>query len=376
MNSGMKILLLLPFGIDSQQAWASGYQAWSKHEIKIYTMSGSHWKWRMHGGAVSMAKKFMADKWKPDLILATDMMDLALFKALTQKRSHEIPTVLYFHQNQLSYPWSSRDPDKKSGRDRHYAWINYTSALVADRVFFSSHFQLEGFAGALPEFLRAFPDHQELDQAGKLLEVADVLPLGIDLSALDAAKPKAKALNEPPIVLWNHRWEYDKGPKDFFSLLYKLAEKGLDFRLVVMGKEFSSRPKIFDEAKERLASYILHWGYAKSKSTYIDWLWKADVLPVSSKQDFFGISVLEAIFTETYPLLPMNLAYPQHISPFDYPDHYYERKSELKLKLEKYLLKRPPFPQELRNHIEKYRWKNMAPLYDVKMERIVGKGKH
>ena len=74
-------------------------------KLKFCTLSGQFWKWRMHGGAVTIADKFNKMKWVPDIIVCTDMMDLTVFISLSRKKIKDIPVVLYFHENQLSYPW-------------------------------------------------------------------------------------------------------------------------------------------------------------------------------------------------------------------------------------------------------------------------------
>ena len=65
----------------------------------------------MHGGAVTLARMFMESELQPDLILTTDMLDLTIFLSLTRSRTANIPTAIYFHENQLSYPWSTTDRD-------------------------------------------------------------------------------------------------------------------------------------------------------------------------------------------------------------------------------------------------------------------------
>lgn len=364
----MKILLLLPFGIDSHQQWAKGLQCYSRHEVRILSMGGSHWKWRMHGAALTLARKFEALRWKPDLILSTDMMDLSTFAAMLREEIQGIPLWVYFHENQLTYLWSARDPDVKKGRDRHYAWINFVSALVADRVLFNSYFHKNSFLDALPRFLRAFPDHQESERVTEIQKKSYVCYPGIDLESINRWRPSPKVFNEIPIILWNHRWEYDKNPELFFRVLYKLAEAAVPFRLVVLGKGFSSSPKAFAEAQERLARQVIHWGFVESKEAYLSWLWKADVLPVSSYHDFFGISVLEAILAENFPLLPMREAYPEHLPPGDFPQCYYKDEEELFGKLKVYLTERPKFPGVVIDKLGVYDIRTQTEVFDSLLE--------
>ena len=132
----MRIALLEPFFSGSHKSWAEEYARFSTHEIKIFSLSGHHWKWRMHGGAVTLAEKFLEGNFQPDILLASDMLDLTTFLSLTRDVTHDIPAAIYFHENQLTYPWSPGDKDVSLARDNHYSFINYTSALAASKVFF------------------------------------------------------------------------------------------------------------------------------------------------------------------------------------------------------------------------------------------------
>jgi Domain of unknown function (DUF3524). len=100
----LKILLLEPYFTGSHKSWAEGYQSNSAHEIKIISLPGQFWKWRMHGGAITIAKEFLQSDFHPDLIIATDMLDLTTFLSLTRERTFHIPTVLYFHENPINLP--------------------------------------------------------------------------------------------------------------------------------------------------------------------------------------------------------------------------------------------------------------------------------
>ena len=139
----MKILLLSPYHSGSHQAWADGYTHFSQHEICLLTLPGRLWKWRMAGGAIPLAQKFLASDFVPDLVLATDMVDLATFLALTRHRLGNVPAVLYMHENQLTYPLpkaKGKGPMRRNWgvRERQYVLINWKAQLAADAIFFNS----------------------------------------------------------------------------------------------------------------------------------------------------------------------------------------------------------------------------------------------
>src|SRR5438034_831936 len=39
-------------------------------------------------------------------------------------------------------------------------------------------------------------------------------------------------VSRPPVILWNHRWEFDKNAGAFFAALEALVSRGQEFRLV------------------------------------------------------------------------------------------------------------------------------------------------
>ena len=53
----MNILLIEPYFTGSHKQWAVGFANHSRYDIRFLTMKGQFWKWRMHGGAVSMARE-------------------------------------------------------------------------------------------------------------------------------------------------------------------------------------------------------------------------------------------------------------------------------------------------------------------------------
>lgn len=358
----MKILLIEPYYTGSHKAWADSLKKYSSHEISLLTMPGRFWKWRMHGGAITLARKYNTKKIIPDLILATDMLNLNSFLALTRKRTSHLSSALYFHENQLSYPWQANDRDLAKGRDRHYCFINYLSAYTADRIFFNSAYHMKSFFKGLKSFLENFPDNNELRTIEEIYKKSQVLHLGLALEKSTVGKTRRKR-KKCPLLLWNHRWEHDKNPEQFIEALIKLKKMNIDFEVVFLGESFNRTPAIFRKAKQELKKKILHFGYLKNRSEYISWLEKADILPVTSRQDFFGASVVEAIHHGCIPLLPTRLAYPELISPAKHPELFYSQKKEFLPKLKKIILDKERFTAP-KSEIAKYDFQTMIKKYD------------
>lgn len=355
----LSIYLLEPFLGGSHQQWARGWQAHSQHHIQIIGMPAKTWKWRMHGAAVHLAKEVRSLP-EPDLFVASDMLNLATFKALSGSRK---PCYLYFHENQINYPWSPQDEDTKINRDRHYGWINYTSALVADGVAFNSPYHREAFLAALPAFLGALPDFQGLDTIEEIRRKAIVLPIGMDFVE---AKRTTRSANLAPLITWNHRWEYDKNPEDFFGLCRQLLAAGIAFRLAVLGEPKAAAPDIFAQAKAEFQEQIIHWGFAEDRSDYWQLLYETDLLPVTSRQDFFGISAVEAMYAGAQPLFPNRLAFPGHLSAGLRQKHLYNNPDECFQKAQRLLKEtHQATPEAYRAAVAHYAWPQLIGAYDA-----------
>jgi glycosyltransferase involved in cell wall biosynthesis len=288
----------------------------SKHTFQVVSMSARYWQWRMQGGAVTMATKALEalrEGFKPDLIFATDMVNVPAFLALTRGAFNETPILLYFHQNRLTHPLA---PDET--RDHSFSYINYLSALTADRVVFNSHFHFQEFTDALPILLGSFPDYTHLEKTREIRQKSVVLHRGMSLKQFDefanAHEPLSWGIGaKSPIILWNHRWDEDKNPHAFFRLLNRLDDVGCKFRLILAGEHFTMQPQSFDQSFQRFADRILHYGYAEDVEEYGKLLHRADLVISTAVHEFFGVTLMEAIYCGCHPLLPNKLSYPELI---------------------------------------------------------------
>jgi len=362
----MKVLFVEPFYTSSHKRWLDGWVKHSELEISVLTMPGRHWKWRMHGAAVSLAKRLDEDRSTYDVIMVSDMLDLASFKGLIRPRP-QAKFGVYFHENQLTYPWSPDDKDVDLQRDRNYAFVNYTTALAADFCWFNSEYHQRSFLDELPIFLKAFPDHRNLDSVKEIVGKSQTMHLGMDLKDFLSISFEQKDYSKP-ILLWNHRWEYDKNPEQFFEMCFALQDKQVKFQLIVCGEKYGQYPEAFDLAKTRLQHEIIHWGYATTKGEYISLLEKANVLLVTSNQDFFGGSVVEAIAAGCVPFLPDRLAYPEHIPEGLKKQMLYQKENDLlKLLMDCCSNLSSDSLDLVRQKVKAYDWSTMAQKYDQQL---------
>ena len=69
----MKILIVEPYLTGSHAAWVSEYTEHSRHDVSVLSLPGHHWKWRMHGGAVTLARHLAESGHEPDLIVGEEI---------------------------------------------------------------------------------------------------------------------------------------------------------------------------------------------------------------------------------------------------------------------------------------------------------------
>lgn len=377
-----RILLVSPYHGGSHQAWAEGYQRLSDHTVDLLTLPARFWKWRMHGGAVTLGRRYNNEFAKagsaPHLILATDMLDLTTFLALTRQRTFSIPTVIYMHENQLTYPLPL---DRTTGpmrrqhgeRDRHYGFINFSSMLVADKVIFNSRYHLESCLDALSPFLRHYPEYNEIDSIDLIKQKSQVHPVGIDFQRFGMLPFPFPDPALPPLIIWNQRLEYDKNPEAFFRSLASIAAEGIPFRVAICGERFGRQEKQWDADLLILGDRVIHNGYA-NESLYQQLLWDAAVTVSTAEHEYFGVSILEAIFTQTFPILPNRLSYPEIIPAAYHSTCFYSDFDELIQRL-RWALNFPDaarsIARDMARHASRYDWRHVAGEYDHEFQTLM-----
>ncbi len=358
------VLLVEPYFSGSHQAWAEGFKEASSHRVDVLTLPGRFWKWRMFGGSLTLAHRTRQLDVRPEVVVASDMVDLAAFAGHAGAALEGVPTVLYMHENQLTYPLSPTARD-----DLAYAYMNWSSMVRADEVWFNSQFHLDSVFEALPKFLRHFPDHRHLPLIDGVREKSAVMPVGVDLSWV-RERPKSR----PALIVWNQRWEHDKNPARMFAALARLAESGLDFRVAICGENFSNVPAEFDRGRDLLGKRVYHYGFAE-RERYLELLGEASVVLSTADHEFFGIAVVEAIAAGAVPVLPDALSYPELVPEEVHADTLYEDDDGLDSLLGRLVSdasRREMVASVVAPAMSRFSWDVVGPVYDERLSSLIG----
>jgi glycosyltransferase involved in cell wall biosynthesis len=362
----MKILAIEPYYGGSHKAFLDGWCENSAYDMDKWTLPAHKWKWRMRSAAVGFAEKIRKQSKKYDILFCSDMFNLAEFKGLTGDYLN-IPSILYFHENQLTYPVR-----QKSFRDYQFVFTNMTSAMAANQVWFNSEYHRDDFLDCLEKFLKRAPDERPLWVPEFIREKSMVYSPGIKYFG------EAENTEADLRIVWAARWEYDKNPEDFFAALKKLKAEGVKFKVDVIGEQFNNQPDVFDWAKGYFKDEIAKWGYQPSRKEYFRTLQNADVFVSTAEHEFFGLSAVEAAAEGCTVMLPDRLAYPEI---FDIKTHskdfFYDGTIEDLTKKLKELsgLKKQGGLDVLRRSAagiaENYKWDKRAKIFDDAVGKLL-----
>jgi len=353
-----------PYFGASHRHFLETLQRHSRHWIDLFTLAPRLWKWRVRGGALHLARQVAAGGGY-DVFLCSDFVNLPDFRALLPPALRTVPVLYYMHENQLAYPLS---PDETF--DPYFGFTNVVSCLSAEAVAFNSEFHRRDFLGRLPGFLPRLPDYEPRWVVESITAKSEVLPVPMDVEALERGRRAARGAG-PPRVLWNHRWEFDKRPERFFAALEALAAEGVDFAVDVAGESFARRPEIFDQSCARLGARVGQWGFVESRDAYLHLLAAADVVVSTTDQEFFGISMAEAVLSGAHPVAPRGLVYADLYTGPCEALHLYRDDAELVALLRR-LLADPPGPHDcpIPARLRAFDARRVALLFDARFAAL------
>lgn len=303
----MKILLLSAYDAASHRQWyQSLQQAFTTVEWTVLALPPRYFSWRVRGNSLSWAfsnRQQLEQGY--DLLIATSMVDLSALRGFVPALAR-IPTLVYFHENQFAYPRNARQFISVEPQ-----LLNIYTALAADKVVFNSEYNRRTFLQGAEQLLAKLPDAVPSGLMDLLTASSAVVPVPL----ADACFQQRQIERQGPLqLLWNHRWEYDKGPDRLLAAVRSLAVSlRSPVRLHIVGQQFRQVPEAFaaiaaliDSSEHLLAG---HWGFIADPTEYRQLLGQADVVVSTAEHDFQGLAVLEAVAAGCVPLVPDRLCY-------------------------------------------------------------------
>jgi len=308
-----KVLLISAYDGPSHRYWREGLvQQFADVEWVVLTLPPRYFSWRIRGNALSFAQLHREVLQRDyDQVIVTSMVDLSTLRGLIPSLA-AIPTLWYCHENQFAYPQTSHAHSSIEPQ-----MVLLYGALAADRLAFNSDYNRQTFLHGVDALLRKMPDAVPPGIAELLREKSCVLPVPLHDDAF-YSRPTAKQAGDPLWIVWNHRWEHDKGPDRLLALVHYLVSCAADTPLIwsIVGAQFRSQPSEFAQIEQiiRAQSHwqLAHFGFCAADE-YQQVLRSADVVLSTSLHDFQGLSVLEAVAAGCVPCVPDRLAYREFI---------------------------------------------------------------
>ena len=250
-----------------------------------------------------------------DLVLATSMVDLASLRGLIPKIA-AVPSLLYFHENQFAYPAGRQRVDNIEPQI-----VPLYAALCADAIVFNSAFNRDTCQEGVRQLAKRLPEGLPA-QLFKKLDAAEVLPVPL-ISKGDSYPNRAALPTDSPMeIVWNYRWEYDKGIEILAHIIEQVKQAGLRYRFHVVGQQFRHRPEAFKEIDRHLEEISAffdmprgNFGYIEDADRYQTLLTSCHFVLSTAKHDFQGLSVQQACLAGCQAAVPDALVYPEYIPP-------------------------------------------------------------
>ncbi len=306
----MRILLLSAYDAASHARWRQALQdGFPEHHWTQLTLPPRYFSWRIRGNSLTWAfsQRELLDG-DYDLLIATSMVDLSSLRGFVPRLA-QLPTLLYFHENQFAYPASGQ---AHQGVEPQI--IGLYSALCADCLVFNSDFNRRSFLAGAEALLQRLPDGVPTGLNDVLRQRSRVLPVPLRDMPAPVSRPSADDCFQ---VVWNHRWEYDKGPERLLAMLeHFFAYLGVTPGSVivhVVGQGFRQAPAAFTGIRDLLTekNALGTWGYLASATDYGSLLHRCHLVLSTALHDFQGLAVLEAVAAGCVPLVPARQAYPE-----------------------------------------------------------------
>lgn len=310
-----------------------------------------------------------------DGIIITDVDSLIDFCTMGRKWIHSVFSAILFQDQGFHSAWSGKRKDQ-------YEAVRFIFGLLAaNRLFFLSHRQRSDCVSLIDETLDNLPS--TIDKEMILANVekkSQLLQPGLALRELDQWSHKIKY--HCPTVLWNHRWEKDKNPEEFFDVIGRLAAENINFGLVLCGNtdctedaaEKEQMQTLFEKAREDLGHRVFYFGHCPSRSEYANLLWASDIVVSTARKHYFPASIIEAVYCNCHPVLSDIEEY-RELIPSSFHDQYLYSHPDRLYETLKFLLSNPHQKEagKVRESVSIMDWEHRIGKVDLMLAHVKSK---
>ena len=368
----MRILLLSAYHAESHRRWCEGLiSAFDDCQWTLLTLPPRYFSWRVRGNSLSWAfqqREVLEQEY--DLLIATSMVDLSSLRGFVPKLA-QLPTIVYFHENQFAYPLS-----KQAQQTVEPQVLNIYTALCADRLLFNSEFNRSSFLAGCADLLRRLPDHVPEGISELLRTRSEILPVPIANSGFRTTHNKGVDLwqgrsgdGQILKLLWAARHEYDKGPDRLLAILTQLEKRSVPYKIAILGQQFQSSPEEFKLIHQQFKHRIVQFGFVESSLEHRQWLQTADIILSTAIHEFQGLAVLEAIAEGCIPILPDRQVYPELVSEsYLYNSYQTDIETEARSAVELIL----SASEQVAPDVSGFSWASLKPRYRDILQQTAG----
>ncbi len=368
-NTKPRGLLLSAYDAGSHRYWREGIVTHLyEFQWTVLTLPARYFSWRIRGNPISFIERYPAELFAEyDFIVATSMVDLATLRGIVASLA-KVPALVYFHENQFEYPQSDGQSSALEPQ-----MVNLYTALAADRLLFNSDFNRTSFFAGCDGLMAKLPDFATKNLSKQLEQKSSVIPVPIadhlfDLPVTSSFK------NKPLKLLWNHRWEYDKGPDRLLCFLRTLEKQEIPFEINIVGERFRSVPEEFNQIKHLFSRQLNVYGYLESTEAYWALLARCDVVVSTAIHEFQGVAVMEAVAAGCLPLVPDRLAYRELLAEqYRYTSDLKDSSNDASAAVDRLvtMLSQPDGHGRLRASFKRYGWSQLADLYRTQINQLL-----
>ena len=276
-------------------------QRHSRHRIDVVQADRDHWKQLALLGHVQLAERVVhkAGDAPPDVMIFSGAFNVSTFLMLLPPSFRDVPSILYFHESQWSYPTLDEDT-------RPFLIQHLDAIMMAKEVWFNSRFHRDTFwtlatTAGMESGIRSLARNLHSSVAANMRVVYP--PVDLDhLTGLAQLKCDRTHLT------WNARWELDKRPECFVEAVEKLSASGVSAAVHILGTGGKDPDQILCQFEPGKFEFHIP-GHLQERCDYEAELPNSGIVVSTADHEFFGVAMLESVLAGSIPVLPDALAY-------------------------------------------------------------------